>query len=185
MDPDMNKYDLEHVTTVHPKMSIEDWHAIYREAWNAYYTPEHKMTIMRRAAATGMGMSRLMAVLFAFSVALPVENLHPLQFGAFRLKYRRDRRPGYPIEPALVFYPKLAWEIAVKHWRLARDWLEIIRMRRRALREQMVEPYMDLALTPVSDDETETLAMFTHNDGARDQIAHIRKVDRLTHAAPV
>jgi radical SAM superfamily enzyme YgiQ (UPF0313 family) len=181
MDPDMNKYDLEHVTTGHPKMSPEEWDAVYRAAWAAYYTPEHKMTIMRRAAASGMGMSRLLAVLFAFSVAFPVEKLHPLQFGAFRLKYRRDRRPGLPIEPVWSFYPKLLWEIVRKHGRLAQQWIEMSRMCARARREQKLNPYTDLAMTPVTDEETETLEMFTHNAGARDQVAHVRKVDALTH----
>jgi hypothetical protein len=96
MAPDMNKYDLEHVTAAHPKMTREEWETAYHAAWAAYYTPEHKMTILRRAAASGMGMSRLLAVLFAFSAAFPVEKLHPLQAGAFRLKYRLDRRPSFP-----------------------------------------------------------------------------------------
>jgi radical SAM superfamily enzyme YgiQ (UPF0313 family) len=181
MDPDMNKYDLEHVTTGHPKMSPAEWDAVYRAAWAAYYTPEHKMTIMRRAAAAGMGMSRLLAVLFAFSVAFPVEKLHPLQFGAFRLKYRLDRRPGFPIEPVWAFYPKYWWEIVTKHVRLAKQWIEMSRMCARARREQKLNPYTDLAMTPVTDEETETLEMFTHNAGARDQVAHVRKVDALTH----
>ena len=38
MDPDMNKYELEHVVTAHPKMSQEEWEAIYRAAWDIYYT---------------------------------------------------------------------------------------------------------------------------------------------------
>src|SRR6266545_2922446 len=181
MDPDMNKYDLEHVTTGHAKMSGEEWDAVYRAAWAAYYTPEHKLTIMRRAAAAGMGMSRLLSVLFAFSVAFPIENLHPLQFGAFTLKYRRDRRPGLPIEPVWSFYPKLLWEIMRKHGKLAQQWIEMSRMCARARREQKLNPYTDLAMTPVTDDETETLEMFTHNAGARDQVAHVRKVDALTH----
>jgi len=106
MDPDMNKYDLEHVTAAHPKMTREEWETAYHAAWAAYYTPEHKMTILRRAAASGMGMSRLLAVLFVFSAAFPVEKLHPLQAGAFRLKYRLDRRPSFPIEPVWAFYPR-------------------------------------------------------------------------------
>jgi radical SAM superfamily enzyme YgiQ (UPF0313 family) len=181
MDPDMNKYDLEHVTTVHPKMSVEEWDKVYRAAWAAYYTPEHKMTIMRRAAAAGMGMSRLLSVLFAFSVAFPVEKLHPLQFGAFRLKYRRDRRPGLPIEPMWAFYPKYVWEIVSKHAQYAKQWIEMSAMCRRARRDQLLTPYTDLAMTPVTDEETDTLEMFTHNAGARDSVAHVRKVDALTH----
>ena len=51
MDPDMNKYDLEHVVADHPKMTREQWAEIYRSAWDAYYTPEHIETIMRRGAA--------------------------------------------------------------------------------------------------------------------------------------
>jgi radical SAM superfamily enzyme YgiQ (UPF0313 family) len=185
MDPDMNKYDLEHVTTVHARMSREEWDAVYRAAWAAYYTPEHKMTILRRAAAAGMGMSRLLAVLFAFSAAFPIEKLHPLQFGAFRLKYRLDRRPGVPIEPIWSFYPKYLREIVSKHAQLARQWIELSAMCARARREQKVAPYTDLAMTPVTDEETETLAMFTHNDGARSQVAHVRKVDALTHSKQV
>jgi radical SAM superfamily enzyme YgiQ (UPF0313 family) len=181
MDPDMNKYDLEHVTTVHARMSREEWDAVYRAAWAAYYTREHKMTILRRAAAAGMGMSRLLAVLFAFSAAFPIEKLDPLQFGAFRLKYRRDRRPGLAIEPIWSFYPKYVWETASKHARLIKQWIELSSMCTRARREQKVNPYTDLAMTPVSDEETETLEMFTHNDGARSQVAHARKVDALTH----
>jgi Radical SAM superfamily len=181
MDPDMNKYDLEHVTAAHPKMTREEWDNAYQAAWAAYYTPEHKMTILRRAAASGMGMSRLLAVLFAFSAAFPVEKLHPLQAGAFRLKYRLDRRPSFPIEPVWSFYPKYFWEIVSKHTRLAKHWIELDLMRRRAVREQKIKPYTDLALTPVTEEETETFEMFTHNEAARHQVAHVRKVGELTH----
>ena len=39
MDPDMNKYDLEHVCTGHPLMSAREWQDIYHRAWDAFYTP--------------------------------------------------------------------------------------------------------------------------------------------------
>ena len=181
MDPDMNKYDLEHVVTEHPRMSRQEWDEVYRAAWAAYYTPEHKMTILRRAAASGMGMSRLVTVLFFFSASFPIEKLHPLQVGAFRLKYRRDRRPTFPVEPIWGFYPKYLWEIVGKHVRLAKQWIEISAMCRRARREQQLSPYTDLALTPVTEEESETLEMFTHNEGARDAVAHRRKIEALTH----
>ncbi|NVO13198.1 MAG: radical SAM protein [Rhodoplanes sp.] len=184
MDPDMNKYDLEHVTTAHPQMSRAEWEAIYREAWETYYTPEHALTIFRRGAATGMGLSRLLAVLFVFSAALRIEKVHPLQVGGFRLKVRRDRRPGFPIEAAWSFYPKYLWEIVSKHARLTRHWIDLDLMRRKAKREQAVRPYTDLALTPVTDEETETLEIFTHSEDARRGVAHIRKVDALTHRPP-
>ena len=48
----MNKYDLNHVCTTHPKMSREEWDRAYKMAWQRYYTIEHVETILRRVAAT-------------------------------------------------------------------------------------------------------------------------------------
>ena len=58
MDPDMNKYDLEHACTAHPRMSKEDWQQAYADAWTRYYTDEHVETIMRRAVASGINQQR-------------------------------------------------------------------------------------------------------------------------------
>ena len=51
MDPDMNHYDVEHVTTAHPRMSARQWREIYDRAWHLYYSPEHVETLLRRALA--------------------------------------------------------------------------------------------------------------------------------------
>jgi Radical SAM superfamily len=181
MDPDMNKYDLEHAVAHHPKMTADQWRELYAKAWSTYYTPDHIETILRRGVACGMGTSRLMAELFFYSAAHRVEHMHPLQAGVFRLKYRRDRRPGLPIEPAWKFYPKYLAEIVSKHVSLGRHWLMLDRMLKRAKRDQKVTPYTDLAITMPTDDETETLAMFTHNEAARSEVQHQRKVAALTH----
>ena len=114
MDPDMNKYDVEHVVTAHPKMSAAEWKEAYRTAWGHYYTDDHLETIVRRAYASGINIRSLMPVLFWFSSAVPVENLHPLQWGIFRIKYRHDRRSGLPLESPLRFYGRYAAEIARK-----------------------------------------------------------------------
>ena len=79
MDLDLNKYDVEHVCTAHPKMSKQDWDEIYREAWSLYYTPEHMRTLLRRAAATGVSMGSLVKVLVTFATTVRLENVHPLQ----------------------------------------------------------------------------------------------------------
>ena len=63
MDPDMNKYELEHVVTGHAKMSKEEWQAAYHSAWDIFYADDHLETIMRRAAATGIDLRSLMPVL--------------------------------------------------------------------------------------------------------------------------
>jgi hypothetical protein len=51
MDPDLNKYDSEHVVTGHQRMSKASWETAYAEAWKTYYTAEHMETILRRAAS--------------------------------------------------------------------------------------------------------------------------------------
>src|ERR1051326_7354332 len=55
MDPDLNKYDLNHRVSHHPKMSDGEWEEAYRAAWDSYYTPEHVRTILRRTAANPRG----------------------------------------------------------------------------------------------------------------------------------
>src|SRR6266481_1422151 len=66
MDPDMNKYDLLHVTTGHPKMSKADWERAYSLAWETYYTPQHIATVLRRAAATQIRTSTMLYLLLWF-----------------------------------------------------------------------------------------------------------------------
>ena len=181
MDPDMNKYDLEHVVADHPRMTRAEWNDIYRAAWDAYYTPEHLETILRRTAKSGNKLSRLTAVLYFFANSVAVEGVHPLQSGGLRVKFRRDRRPGFPVEPIWSFYPKYVAETVYKGAHALKGWLAIAAMRRRVLRDPNRLHYTDEALTPVTDEETETLELFTHNESAREQVAHVRKIDALTH----
>ena len=55
MDPDMNKYDLNHRVSHHGTMSDSNWEDAYRAAWHAFYTPEHINTILRRTCANPIG----------------------------------------------------------------------------------------------------------------------------------
>ena len=121
------------------------------------------------------------SVLFAFSIAFPIEGLHPLQFGMFRLKYRTDRRPGLPIEPALAVLSALRLGNPVQA-RPHDPRVDRSQPHAQAARaEQKERPYTDLALTAVTENETETLEMFTQSDAARNSVAHVRKIDELTH----
>ena len=60
MDPDMNKYDLEHACTAHPIMSKEAWTKVYADAWTRYYTDAHVETIMRRAVVSGINKTKVL-----------------------------------------------------------------------------------------------------------------------------
>ena len=180
MDADMNRYDSEHAVTDHSRMSRQSWEDIYREAWKAYYTPEHMVTILRRGAATNSPISGLSSHLLFFANFVPVENIHPLQGGLLRRKYRRDRRPGFPIENIWSFYPNYAWDSISKYSDLLRKWIDLEWAMQRIRRDPNKHHYTDQALTEVTDDETESLELFTHTDDARHAVKHARKVAQLT-----
>ena len=182
MHEDMNLYDGEHAVSNHPKMSKEEWEQVYRSAWNTYYTPEHMETILRRGAATNCSMSRLVSFVFLFCSSVPLENVHPLQGGLLRRKYRRDRRPGMPIEPIWSFYPKYTWDFVRKYSRALRLLLWLHVTNRRLQKHPNRYTYTDRAMTPVSEDETETLELLTHSSAAREAVAHVRKIAHLTGA---
>jgi radical SAM superfamily enzyme YgiQ (UPF0313 family) len=167
MDPDMNKYDLEHVVTDHPRMSKQAWEEVYRLAWRTYYTPEHMATVMRRAAATGVSVGRMMFLLVWFYGCVTIEKLHPLQGGYLRRKVRADRRPELPIQHPLVFYPQLALEVIAKHLVLLGLIVRSGLVRRAIKRDPLARAYRDQALTPVTAAELDDLELFTVTASAR------------------
>jgi radical SAM superfamily enzyme YgiQ (UPF0313 family) len=167
MDPDMNKYDLEHVCTGHAKMSKQEWERVYRQAWEIYYTREHMETIMRRAFATGISPGKMMFLLIWFYGCVTIEKIHPLEGGYLRRKVRRDRRPGLPIENPLLFYPRYLAEIVAKHVKIASIVWRMARTRRAIKNDPKARFYRDLALTPIADGDLETLEMFQVNDATR------------------
>ena len=167
MDPDMNKYDVEHVVTAHPKMTEAEWKQAYQTAWGIYYTDEHFETIIRRAHVCGISLRSLMPVLFWFSSAVPIEGVHPLQWGIFRIKYRHDRRAGLPLESPFVFYSQYAADIARKVLLAAKRWRHLKKIVRKVEADPRTKLYKDEALTPVLDEDSEHMELYTQNEAAR------------------
>src|SRR5262252_827322 len=66
MDGDLNRYDTFHVVTAHARMNREVWEQTYWMAWQAYYTLDHMQTLMRRAAATGISLGKMLNMLLSF-----------------------------------------------------------------------------------------------------------------------
>ena len=87
-----------------------------------------------------------------------------------------------PIEPIWSFYPKYAWDFMSKYSRAVRLLLWLHRTNRRLQKDPNRYSYTDLALSPVSEDETETLELLTHSSAAREAVAHVRKIAHLTGA---
>ena len=167
IDPDLNKYDLEHVVADHPRMSREEWQRAYRQAWSAYYNEEHVITVIRRAAASGFNVDTMLFLLVVFWASWEFYNIYPLEVGLVRRKSRVDRRPGMPIENALTFYAGQIWRTIAVHVRLAGMLLRLFWIAQKIKRDPNARAYRDLALTPQSGGDVENLELFQLTDGAR------------------
>jgi radical SAM superfamily enzyme YgiQ (UPF0313 family) len=174
MDPDLNKYDVEHVTTDHPLMSKAQWQQAYRDAWAAFYEPEHFETVMRRAEATNSGPGKVLTQLIWSYCSVVLENVHPYQGGYLRRKYRHDRRPGLPVESPLVFYPRYVAEVLYKHFKLAQAIWRYRPIAQKLRRDPLARKYTDVALTPVADEEFDSFEMFTASDATKSEVLKMR-----------
>jgi radical SAM superfamily enzyme YgiQ (UPF0313 family) len=181
VDPDLNKYDLNHVCTAHSKMSKAEWEQAYLTAWKTYYTLEHIETILRRLVAKKGRAANAIVLMMWFMSAIHLEGVHPLESGVFRLKVRRDRRPGLPREPVWIFYPRYWIESVVKLSRLAILYGRIRRIYKRIKEDPKRYKYMDVALTPVTDHDTEDLEMF-HTPSAPAFVAQEQRRQAQAHA---
>ncbi len=127
MDPDLNRYDTEHAIFRHKNMTREEWVKAYQSAWESFYSHEHIETIFRRAGSSKLSLGKLLGQVLWFYGSIKYEGVHPLQSGILRMKDRRSRRPGLPLENLIIFYPKqlrvlikCAYSIACLAWRLHR-----------------------------------------------------------------
>ena len=166
MDPDINKYDLNHRVAHHPKMSDTEWEEAYRAAWDSFYTPEHMRTLFRRAAQLPNGRPKQIAsTIMWFKLMIDLEGVHPLEGGALRIKTRLDRRSGLPIESPLVFYPRYWGETAIKAVKYLRFFLRTRAILKEALEARDRYAYTDLAISPPKDDEFEALELYHATSG--------------------
>jgi len=180
MDPDMNKYDLNHRVSHHPTMSDADWEAAYRLAWDTFYTPDHIETILRRTCANPRGRpSTTLSTILWFYLMILYEGVHPLEGGALRLKYRRDRRNGLPLENPLIFYPRYVGGTAIKLGGYLRVFLRTRKMLKRALEAPDRWTYSDLAIAPPEADEFDTLDLYHVTAGGEEALARKRREDTI------
>ena len=140
---------------------------------------------MFRAAASGMKPRKIKKLVVGFYGAQAIEGIHPLQGGLLRLKYRKDRRPGWPIENPLTFYPAYVLETILKVWRFY--WLNrgYNRILKRVEASASKESYMDLALSPASDEDLDRLGLFSFNEAAKNAAQLVRRNPKLGIPQPV
>jgi hypothetical protein len=163
----MNHYDSTHVITPHALMSDDEWLDVYRRAWGAYYTPEHVETVMRRARRWGTRIDKVKWIMLSYASISGIERVHPLDGGLFRRKYRRDRRPGLPLESRSAFYGRFVWDTLRKNARLARMYFRFQRTYRRVLAERSPDLSADLAMQSPASSDLDDLELFTATSAAR------------------
>jgi hypothetical protein len=127
-----------------------------------------------------MPLGSLLKVLLTFATTVRLENVHPLQGGILRLKTPSERRPGLPREAAFPFWLRFGWTTVAKHailgWTVAR----LVATKIAVTANRRAAAYMDQALTPVGEDGDETHDLLTKTTGAREAVAHAKKVAMLT-----
>jgi len=182
LDADLNRYDLNHTCTAHPRMSRADWEHAYRLAWQRYYTTEHIETVLKRVASAGANASNALFLITWFKGSIDYENIHPLESGFLRRKFRRDRRPGFAIEPVWQFYPKYFTETAIKLVRWGALYLRLRRIYLRIKRDPQRFAYTDLAMSPVADGDEETPELLG-TEAARAYVSNEQRLQKIRTAA--
>lgn len=183
MDPDLNKYDLNHVTTAHGTMSKSEWERAYRLAWDTYFSREHVEVLLRRARASGLNLGKILATYVSFYGSVLYEGVHPLESGILRMRYRRDRRPGMKREAPGIFHAKAAGHFLATLWHGARLYLRFLPLRRKLERDPLAAEYTDLALTPWEGEAEAELELYNMNPATRDAVAKERKRSETRRAA--
>ena len=184
MEPDLNKYDVEHVCTAHPKMSK---HGVGGDLPRGLVALLHAGAHEDAAASHGGdrradGQSRQGAVHVRDDGSPRKGASAP--GGILRLKHPSERRPGLPREHPWIFWPRFVWETLSKHAILAGTIGRLLLMKMAIAHDPNARAYMDQALTPVRDDEDTALDLLTKTTGARAAVAHVKKVAELTGASP-
>ncbi|HUO55021.1 MAG TPA: radical SAM protein, partial [Rhodoblastus sp.] len=184
MDPDLNKYDLNHRVTHHGKMSDAEWEDAYRAAWAAYYTDDHVKTVLRRSAVHGLrSIKSLRSKLLMFHLMIKYEGVHPLEGGALRLKFRKDRRPGMKLENPLVFYPRYGFETlrkALAYWLTIR---KFDRFMKEVVEAPDREAYSDVAVAKGGEQEFEDMALYHATTGGEAALARKKRDEAIRKGA--
>jgi radical SAM superfamily enzyme YgiQ (UPF0313 family) len=180
MDPDLNKYNLHHRVSHHPRMSDEEWDEAYHAAWRAYFTWEHMETVARRHARLPANRpKKALQYLNEFKMIYEIEGLHALEGGVLRRKRRRARRPTFRREPALTFYPRHVFGSLVKILRYVREYRKEKTLINRILADPARYDYTDVSLQPPSPEEFDTLGLFQETGGGAEAVAKKLRQDVL------
>jgi radical SAM superfamily enzyme YgiQ (UPF0313 family) len=158
MDPDLNRYDLNHRVTRHAIMSDEDWESAFAEAHASFYSVEHMHTVLRRMAALGSNKRyTTVQYLVAYREMMRMEGVAKLEGGLIRRRERRARRPGLPLESPLAFYPRHYRRVVASGWAILSTYLRLRRFMLRVTTDADRTAYRDAAIMPAEPQAADAL----------------------------
>ena len=123
--------------------------------------------------------NKALQYLIEFKMLYDNEGVHTLEGGIARRKRRRSRRPTLPIEPALLFYPKFAWQTLRKGWNYWRGYQRAKALLKRVESDPARWDYTDIAIQPLSDNELGALDLFHETQGGEAFVDKTRRQDAL------
>jgi tRNA A37 methylthiotransferase MiaB len=178
MDPDLNKYDLHHRVSHHGTMSDTEWEETYKAAWATYFTWEHMETVARRHARRKNGRpNKALQYLNEFRMLYQNEGVHTLEGGVVRRKRRKSRRPTLKREPAILFYPKFAFESLRKGFNYWSGFRKQKALLKRIVNDPARYSYTDLSLQKATEEELDSLDMFQKTRGGVEAVAKKHRYD--------
>jgi hypothetical protein len=176
MDPDMNKYTLSNRVNHHPTMSDADWESAHREFHARYFDFAHMETVLRRMVALRINLHKAtINRLVQYRESVIAEGISMLESGYVRVRRRRQRRSGLPIQNPLIFYP-WSWFKSTKGFLTYMSTLARLRL---TLRRILADPnrfeYRDAAIAPIIPDGSEDalVAATRVTDYARRRISRL------------
>ena len=104
MDPDFNTYDSAHVAVIPERMSQDELMQSYRKAWEQFYSTDHMVNVLKMWRHDWKSYWGRLFFFAAYLYASRIERLHPMNCGFWTVRYRKDRRAGFPIESFFSFW---------------------------------------------------------------------------------
>jgi hypothetical protein len=151
MAEDFNLYDSFHETTKHPHMQDGQWTKAYQQAWEKFYHRDNIKAILLRTQTESAYWNTFKNLIW-YKSSVFVYREHPMISGFFRLKGRKLRRPGLPIEPIWVYWPKRVAEWAGEYYRWWLLFKESLSIWQETRKEGLLERYALEKLTRIRDE---------------------------------
>jgi hypothetical protein len=140
MAEDFNLYDSFHETTKHPHMQNGQWTRAYQQAWEKFYSYDNIKAILLRTQTESAYWNTFKNLIW-YKSSFFVYREHPMISGFVRFKGRKLRRPGLPVEPIWVYWPKRAVELGGEYYRWWFLFKECLSLWKETRKESLLERY--------------------------------------------